>query len=89
MKNWFQRQFYGQMNQDYDFQDSEFAAAVAAAAFSIYSLEEAEAEYRRKMREDLEKSKTKFKTTKEDTKGGSVRVTRGFSSREVKDAGTC
>ncbi|KAJ6293719.1 hypothetical protein OIU76_021892 [Salix suchowensis] len=76
------------MNQDYDFQDGEFAVAVAAATFVIHSLEEAEADYRRKLREDFGKSQEKIKTTKRDSGAGSVRgVTRHFSSREVIVAG--
>lgn len=78
------------MNQDYDFQDGEFAVAVAAATFVIHSLEEAEADYRRKLREDFGKSQEKIKTTKRDSGAGSVRgVTRHFSSREVIVAGNC
>lgn len=75
------------MSQDYDFQDGEFATAVAAAAFVIHSLEEAEADHRRKLRGDFGKSKEKIKTTKQDSSAGSVRVTRHFSSREVTVAG--
>lgn len=67
--------------------DSEFAAAVAAAAFAIYTLEEAEEEYRRKIRKEFEKSKTEVRTRKEDRSAGSVRVTRSSSTKEVKDAG--
>ncbi|KAI9381073.1 hypothetical protein POPTR_015G049700v4 [Populus trichocarpa] len=75
------------MSQDYDFQDGEFATAVAAAAFVIHSHEEAEADYRRKLRGDFGKSKEKIKTTKQDSSAGSVRVKRHFSSREVVVAG--
>lgn len=79
------------MNQDYDFQDGEFAIAVAAATFVIHSLEEAAADYRRKLREDFVKSKEKIKTTKQDSgAAGSVRgVTRYIPSREVIVAGNC
>ncbi|KAK0586115.1 hypothetical protein LWI29_001175 [Acer saccharum] len=69
-------------------QDAEFAAAVAAAAFAVYSIEEAEAENRRKKREDLEMSRTKLKSRKQDTRTGlqqsSGRVSRQFSSKELK-----
>ncbi|XP_011013144.1 PREDICTED: remorin [Populus euphratica] len=74
------------MSQDYDFQDGEFATAVAAAAFVINSLEEAE-DYRRKLRGDFGKSKEKIKTRKQDSSAGSVRATRHFSSREMIVAG--
>ncbi|KAJ9140517.1 hypothetical protein P3X46_031156 [Hevea brasiliensis] len=67
--------------------DSEFAAAVAATAFAIYTLEEAGEEYRRKIRGDFGKSKTEIRTRKEDSSAGSVRVTRPSSSKEVKHAG--
>lgn len=77
------------MSQDYDFQDGEFATAVAAAAFVIHSHEEAEADYRRKLRGDFGKSKEKIKTTKQDSSASSVRVKRHFSSREVIVAGNC
>eukprot|EP00258_Populus_trichocarpa_P026189 XP_024442208.1 uncharacterized protein LOC7453854 isoform X2 [Populus trichocarpa] len=53
------------MSQDYDFQDGEFATAVAAAAFVIHSHEEAEADYRRKLRGDFGETSAR-KPTEED-----------------------
>lgn len=64
---------------DYDSRDIEFAAAATAAAFAIHSLEEAELEIKRKMREDFETSRTKSKSRKDDT------TTRRFSNKEMKD----
>ncbi|KAK2656272.1 hypothetical protein Ddye_009324 [Dipteronia dyeriana] len=75
------------MNQDYNARDAEFAAAVAAAAFTVYSIEEAEAECRRKKREGVDKSGTKLKSRKQDTRTGlqqsSGRGSRQFSSEEL------
>lgn len=40
-KSWFNRQFSGQMIQEYNFSDSpEYPAAVAAAAYAIKSIED-------------------------------------------------
>lgn len=55
------------MSGDYDSDDEEFAAAVAAAAFAIYSLEEPELE--KGTREPLESSKSRLKSKKEDPTG--------------------
>ncbi|GAV68279.1 Remorin_C domain-containing protein [Cephalotus follicularis] len=89
LQDWFQRQFARQMSQDYDSQDKEFAVGVAAAAFSISTLEEAEAQQRMKKREEFEKSRTKIKSEKEDTTGmqSSGRVTRPFSGKDKKSSG--
>ncbi|KAL5746770.1 hypothetical protein ACOSP7_023741 [Xanthoceras sorbifolium] len=66
--NWFQSQLSWQTNQNYyNAADAEFVAAVAAAAFAIYSIEEAEEGYQRKKREDLEMSRTKLKSRRQDT----------------------
>jgi hypothetical protein len=64
-------------DDDYDSRDIEFAAAVAAAAFAIHSLEEAEMELQRKMREDFVNSRTKT---------GRQR-SRRFSNKEMMGAG--
>lgn len=69
------------MSHDNDPQQSEYAAAVAAAAFSIYLAEEAEAQNRRNMRKELEVSRTKLKSRKEDS------ITRQPSSKDYKNRG--
>ncbi|KAI9174885.1 hypothetical protein LWI28_024145 [Acer negundo] len=78
--NWFQSQLSWQMNQDYNARDAEFAAAVAAAAFAVYSIE---AEYQRKKREDLEMSRTKLKSRKQDTKTGLQQSSGETSTRNL------
>ncbi|KAK1554823.1 hypothetical protein Q3G72_017865 [Acer saccharum] len=78
VNNWFQSQLSWQMNQD-----AEFAAAVAAAAFAVYSIEEAEAENRRKKREDLEMSRTKLKSRKQDTRTGLQQSSGETSTRNL------
>ncbi|KAJ4713110.1 Remorin family protein [Melia azedarach] len=81
LQNWFQKFPVLEMGEDYyDPRKSEFAAAVAAAAFSIYSVEEAEARYRRKMREELER--TQVKSVKDQDS-----ITRRFSGRDLKIGG--
>ncbi|XP_024954124.2 remorin 1.4 isoform X1 [Citrus sinensis] len=67
------------MSHDNDPQESEYAAAVAAAAFSIYLAEEAEAQNRRNIRKELEVSRTKLKSRKEDS------ITRQPSSKDHKN----
>ncbi|GKV35568.1 hypothetical protein SLEP1_g43818 [Rubroshorea leprosula] len=84
--NWFQRQYCRQMSQVYDPQASEHAVAVTAVAFSIYSLVEAEMERQRKIREELEKSRTKRKSKKEDKALG-LPGSSGVSNREEKNEG--
>lgn len=69
------------MSHDNDPQESEYAAAVAAAAFSIYLAEEAEAQNRRNMRKELEVSRTKLKSRKEGS------ITRQPSSKDYKNRG--
>lgn len=69
------------MSHHNDPQESEYAAAVAAAAFSIYLAEEAEAQNRRNMRKELEVSRTKLKSRKEDS------ITRQPSSKDYKNRG--
>ncbi|KAA8542509.1 hypothetical protein F0562_023661 [Nyssa sinensis] len=82
MKNWLQRQFFSsQMSWNYDSGDNEFATAAAAAAYAIYSLEQASSQYQKKLREGLETPMTKVKTRKEDPS----RLPE-FSSKEEKDA---
>lgn len=74
------------MSQVYDPQASEHAVAVTAVAFSIYSLLEAEMEQQRKMREELEKSRIKRKSKKEDKALG-LPGSSGVSNREERNAG--
>lgn len=81
VQNWFQRQFPDEMSHDNDPQESEYAVAVAAAAFSICLAEEAEAQNRRNMRKELEVSRTKLKSRKEDS------ITRQPSSKDHKNRG--
>ena len=84
----YQRRLSGQVSEDNDSGDIEFAAAVAAAAFAIHSLEEAELEIQKKRREDLETSQNKIKSRKDDSSSAG-RATRIFSNTEMKSAGKC
>ncbi|RVW31719.1 hypothetical protein CK203_095298 [Vitis vinifera] len=69
VQNWFWRQFSPQMSKDYDSDDEEFATAVAAAAFAIYTLEEPNLQYQKRTRDGLETSMSRLKSRKEDTTG--------------------
>ncbi|XP_050224638.1 remorin 1.4 isoform X2 [Mercurialis annua] len=70
---------YTAMGQNWNY-DSEYAVSVAAAAFAVYSLEEAEAEHKRKITEQLENSKSGIRTRNES-------IRRNSFSKEVKNAG--
>ncbi|KAL4633582.1 hypothetical protein ACB092_04G132200 [Castanea dentata] len=83
----YQRRLSGQVSEDNDSGDTEFAAAVAAVAFAIHSLEEDELEIQKKRREDLETSRNKIKSRKDDSSSAG-RATRIFSNTEMKSAGT-
>ncbi|XP_026386366.1 uncharacterized protein LOC113281756 isoform X1 [Papaver somniferum] len=64
-KNWFQRQFSGQMNPDKESSESiEFATVVAAAAFAVSSLDEAAMHDQKKT--GLEKASTNKKRKEEN-----------------------
>ena len=85
-KPWGRQYFSGQMSRDYEEGDSDFATAVAAAAFAVHSLEHAEI----MRKEALEASRTKAKSRKgEITVDGpsSSKPTRLFSNKEAKRAG--
>ncbi|XP_044476802.1 remorin 1.4-like [Mangifera indica] len=90
------------MKDDYDLKQSELAVAVAAAAYSIQSLEEAE--IRKNVRQELELPSSARLTrglSSKDQKGGeirknvrqelelpsSARLTRGLSSKDQKEGG--
>lgn len=78
------------MSQDYDSEDIGFKTAVAAAAFAIHSLEEAELAIQKKMREELETSGTMIKSRKDDSTAdlpSSGRATRRFSNMGLENAG--
>ncbi|KAJ7956439.1 Remorin family protein [Quillaja saponaria] len=64
--DWFQRQFEYQMNKDHATGDEDYATAVAAAAFAVHSLEEAELRNMRKMGEGPKSSRTKSMSTKDE-----------------------
>ncbi|XP_044485438.1 remorin isoform X2 [Mangifera indica] len=84
VQNWLQKQFPGPIKDDYDPKQSELAVAVAAVTYSICSLEETEARYRRTAREELKLSRTKSKSIKENTptrQPSSARLTRGLDSK--------
>ncbi|KAM3703521.1 hypothetical protein ACJW31_04G102600 [Castanea mollissima] len=81
----YQRRLSGQVSEDNDSGDTEFAAAVAAVAFAIHSLEEDELEIQKKRREDLETSRNKIKSRKDDSSSAG-RATRIFSNTEMKSA---
>ncbi|XP_043703923.1 remorin 4.1-like [Telopea speciosissima] len=67
-QNWFQKQFSRQSSRDYDPSDGgEYATAIAAAAFAINSLEEAELVDKKKIREGSEKFPTKTNSKKEES----------------------
>ncbi|KAF8389751.1 hypothetical protein HHK36_024270 [Tetracentron sinense] len=88
-QNRFLRMFSGLMSRDYDSSDgSEFATLIAAAAFAINSLEEADSQNQKNMSEDLVTSLTKVKSRKEDSitrLPDTGRVSRRFSGKDEKD----
>ncbi|KAL3748555.1 hypothetical protein ACJRO7_009744 [Eucalyptus globulus] len=85
-QNQFARQFSGQMSSDHGYGDSEYASAVAAAAFAICSLEGTEVGKRTKVREDFASSRNKIKSRTVDVKMGpkTERVTRQSSNVEAE-----
>ena len=64
------------MNKEYD---TEFAIGVAAAAYAINSLEEDEAQHRIKIERSRQDTTTRARN--------SDRVTRRYSSKEIKTEG--
>lgn len=87
----YERPFWSQVSEDYDSRDIEIATAATAVAFAIHSLEEAELVIQNKRREDLETSRTKIKSRKDDSSMGlpsADRATTTFSNTEMKSAGT-
>ncbi|PSR96622.1 Splicing regulatory glutamine/lysine-rich protein like [Actinidia chinensis var. chinensis] len=83
-QSWLQRPFSSQMGLDYDSYESEFATAVAAAAFAIHSVEQESLEYQKKM-----KAKVEIQRKKEDsfrTPPESGHLSRRSSGKEAKDA---
>ncbi|XP_065848904.1 remorin 1.4-like [Euphorbia lathyris] len=56
------------MNRDYNYQQTEFAAAVAAGTFVVYSLEESKAKFRRETSDNHKKTRTEIRIAKEDTR---------------------
>ncbi|KAL6183044.1 hypothetical protein ACLB2K_044455 [Fragaria x ananassa] len=66
---------------DYDSQESEFATAVAAAAFAIHSMEQAELQYQKERRKSLEITRT---NTLPDTK---IRPSSGAATRRLSNKG--
>lgn len=81
-KTWFQTQFSGQSSLDQEPMSSEYAAAVAASAFSIHSSVVAEEQNRKKIRDEFEASRDKIKTMAIDVK--SPGVSRRSSSKETE-----
>lgn len=83
--------FSSEMNQDYDARDSEFATAVAAAAFAVYSIDQVELQYQKRKKESLENSWTRENKSRK----GEITVempspnmaTRLYSNTEAKSAG--
>ncbi|EXC11025.1 hypothetical protein L484_015245 [Morus notabilis] len=78
------------MSQDYDARESDFATAVAAAAFAVHSLDQAELQYQKRKQEALEISRSKAKSRKDEITAeipSSSRPTRLFSGKEAKTAG--
>ncbi|WCJ35886.1 Remorin family protein [Euphorbia peplus] len=73
------------MNRDYNYQESEFAAAVAAGTFAVYSLQEAKAKakYRRETSDNFKKPPTEIRTATEDTR---VPVFKHSSFKQLRDA---
>ncbi|XP_057465834.1 vicilin-like seed storage protein At2g18540 [Actinidia eriantha] len=68
------------MGLDYDSYESEFATAVAAAAFAIHSVEEESLEYQKKM-----KAKSEIERIRPPPPE-SGRLSKRFSGKEAKDA---
>ena len=86
----YERPFWSQVSEDYDSGDIEIATAATAVAFAIHSLEEAELVIQNKRREDLETSRTKIKSRKDDSSMGlpsAGGATTTFSNTEMKSAG--
>ncbi|XP_050376515.1 remorin 4.2 [Argentina anserina] len=67
---------------DYDSKESEFATAVAAAAFAIHSMEQAELQYHKERKKSLEITRTK---TLADTTNG--RPSSGAAARRLSNKG--
>lgn len=79
------------MSQDYDARESDFATAVAAAAFVVHSLDQAGLQYQKRKKDALEISRSKAKSRKDEIAAeipSSSRPTRLFSGKEAKTAGT-
>lgn len=71
---------------DYDFSyEIEFATAIAAAAFAIHSVEEADSESKNKLRDGTRASMSRVKTRKDDP--SRPPESRQISSKEAEGAG--
>ncbi|GAB4845419.1 hypothetical protein Ancab_038826 [Ancistrocladus abbreviatus] len=78
------------MWRDYDAGDSEFAAAIAAAAYAIHSLEETRAEYQKKMMESFQTPPNRTRSGREDNITAAPdlgRLSRRISGNETRDPG--
>ncbi|XP_042517429.1 remorin 1.4-like [Macadamia integrifolia] len=86
-QNWFRRQFSRETSRDYGTSDDgEYATAIAAAAFAINSLEEAELVDKKKIREGLEKFPTRSNSKKEGAalQPDAGRISRRFTGKQSK-----
>ncbi|XP_048330021.1 remorin isoform X2 [Ziziphus jujuba] len=75
--------YYGHGGDKQEDSDEHFATAIAAAAFAVHSLEEAELQYQKTIKEGLGVSRTSTKTRK-DGMPSSGMVTRRLSNKEAK-----
>lgn len=84
--NWLKNQSYWyEKNDYYNEKESEFAASVAAAAFVIRSLEEADKQNAKRIREEIKRSRTK-KSNPLIPKTEVKRINKSFT-QEVKIGG--
>lgn len=82
-KSWFNRQFSGQMNQEYNFSDSpEYPAAVAAAAYAIKSIEDLGIEAQK--RENAASKTLANIGSKSEDKSTKVREPRADSKKSLR-----
>ncbi|PIN02459.1 hypothetical protein CDL12_25022 [Handroanthus impetiginosus] len=66
-QSWIRRQFSRQMSRDYDLNGSDYATAVAAAAYAIQSLEESKSKDQKEKTYGPDKSLNKMKSKVDDT----------------------
>ncbi|PON68900.1 Remorin, C-terminal [Parasponia andersonii] len=77
-----ERQYFSSnMSQDYDARDSEFATAVAAAAFAVHSINQVELQYQKRKKESLEVSRIGSNKSRKASRKGSVGLEHKVSKK--------